>query len=409
MTRPHPSLLLSSRGARAHFAVAIALITVLPALTLIYLQSSTHANAPLSGLQWLVALLGIAGGMVFGYVLLGRYPATIIRLRTCLRNVVNGELPDAIHLSAPEHDILAIEDALNVVLAMLRKRLRETEAQKVRLEDELFQSQKLEAIGTLAAGIAHEISTPLQFVSNNAQFLSKMCRDLLSLPPSPTGTPPAPERTLAQRDYLRVEAPRAFAQLEEGIARISEIVSAIRDFAKGPTDETRVDIDLHAAARSTIEVTRNEWKYAADMETEFDPNVPPVPCFPSEIKQALMSLIVNAAQAITACGPRANGRRGLIRIATRRDGAEVLLSVSDDGCGIPTSIRDRIFDPFFTTREVGTGKGCGLAFVHASVVKRHRGRIHFESEVGRGSTFTMALPLVVPDAAALPPNTTRST
>lgn len=390
--------MLSSQGARVHFAVAIALSSVLPALTLLYLHRVTGGVQTLTASQWVVAGLGIVGGMVFGFTLLGRYPATIIRLRTCLRNVVNGELPDAIHLSAPEHDILAIEDALNVVLAMLRKRLRDTEAQKERLEDELFQSQKLEAIGTLAAGIAHEISTPLQFVSNNAQFLSKVCRDLLESASGPDGARPTPERALAQQAFLRGEAPRAFAQLEEGIARISAIVTAIRDFAKGPTDETRMVIDLHAAARSTIEVSRNEWKYDADIATDFDPALPLVPCYPAEIKQALMSLIVNAAQAIAAKGPRTDGRKGLIRIATRRRGNEVELSVTDDGCGIPASIRDRIFDPFFTTREVGTGKGCGLAFVHASVVKRHGGRIHFESDVGRGTTFTVGLPLDVDDA-----------
>lgn len=395
---PRPSLMLSSQGARVHFAVAIALSSVLPALTLLYLHRVTNGTQTLTVSQWVVASLGIVGGMVFGLTLLGRYPATIIRLRTCLRNVVNGELPDAIHLSAPEHDILAIEDALNVVLAMLRKRLRDTEAQKERLEDELFQAQKLEAIGTLAAGIAHEISTPLQFVSNNAQFLSKVCRDLLEPESAPDGARPNPERALAQQAFLRGEAPRAFAQLEEGIARISAIVTAIRDFAKGPTDETRMVIDLHAAARSTIEVSRNEWKYAADIETDFDPDLPLVPCYPAEIKQALMGLIVNAAQAIAAKGPRTDGRKGLIRIATRLRGNEVELSVADDGCGIPASIRDRIFDPFFTTREVGTGKGCGLAFVHASVVKRHGGRIHFESDVGRGTTFTVGLPLDVEEA-----------
>lgn len=395
MIRPQPSLLLSSQGAWVHFAVAIALVTVLPALTLIHLHGVTDTTHPLTTAQWVAAGLGIAGGMIFGYILLGRYPATIIRLRTCLRNVVNGELPDAIHLAAPEHDIMAIEDALNVVLAMLRKRLHNAEAQKERLEDELFQSQKLEAIGTLAAGIAHEISTPLQFVSNNAQFLSKACRSLLEPDPTTGDARSTAENALAQQAFLRGEAPRAYAQLEEGIARISEIVSAIRDFAKAPPDETRAVIDLHAAARSVLEVSRNEWKYAADLETGFDPTLPLVPCYPAEIRQALTNLIVNAAQAIVAKGPRADGRKGLIRIATRRHGNEVQLSVTDDGCGIPAAIRDRIFDPFFTTREVGTGKGCGLAFVQASVVKRHGGRIHVESAVGRGSTFTMGLPLAV--------------
>ncbi|MBT7065440.1 MAG: HAMP domain-containing histidine kinase [Verrucomicrobia bacterium] len=391
---------LSSRGARVHFAVAVALISVIPCLTLFYLYSSSAGSLPLTPTQWLAAGLGIAGAMVFGYVLLGRYPATIIRLRACLQNVVEGDLTDGVDLSATEEDTLAIEEALNAVLEMLRGKLQATEEQKARLENELFQSQKLEAIGTLAAGIAHEVNTPLQFLSNNLQFIGKACRDLLAAAPhrsEPTGTPngvaSTTERELKNREFLEAEIPRAFMQWEEGIARIAQIIKAIQDFTKGEEGGDQSPIDLNKAIEATIEVTRNEWKYDADLETDLEPGLPFVTCFPGEIKRTVMELVLNAKQAVVAAQQERGRGTGQIRITTRRDGDYVLLSVADDGCGVSGDIRDRIFDPFFTTREIGAGKGCGLAFVQAAVVKRHNGKLSFATEERGGSTFTVSLPL----------------
>jgi signal transduction histidine kinase len=391
---------LSSRGARVHFAVAIALTSMIPCLTLLYLYQAADALHSLAAAQWLAAGVGVGGAMLLGYILLWRYPATILRLRSSLRSVVSGELPEAIDLSANEQDIMAIEDALNVVLQKLRQKLQEVQLQKSRLEDELFQAQKLEAIGTLAAGIAHEINTPLQFVSNNARFLEKACTDLLiDLDPASVsdqaqpGKPEAREGLAGRREFLRVELPRAFRQLQEGIARVAQIVKAVRDFAKGEDEGAKVPVDLNKAVATTVEVTRNEWKYHADIETDLDPTLPPLPCFPTEIKRTLMNLILNAVQAIADRGPREGGGKGIIRVATRWNGREAALSVSDDGCGIPAGIRDRIFDPFFTTREVGAGKGCGLAFAHAAVVNRHGGRLSFVTEEDKGSTFTMTIPM----------------
>jgi len=397
MNRMH----LSARGARVHFAVAVALISVIPCLTLFYLYSLSAGSRPLTLAQWCVAALGIAGAMVFGYALLGRYPATIIRLRAYLHDVVKGELPDAVDLSASEQDITAIEEALNVVLEKLRQKLHEVKVERTRLEDELFQARKLEAIGTLAAGIAHEINTPLQFVSNNVQFLEKACRELSAdLDQAPdrakthSGARDNSEQTPAKREFLRAELPRAFKQLAEGIARISQIVRAIRNFAKADSDGIKVSVDLNKAVETTLEVTRNEWKYHAAVETDLDPALPPVLCFPAEIKRTLMELILNAVQAIVASRPQSGREQGIIRVTTRLDGQETLLAVSDDGCGIPADIRDCVFDPFFTTREIGAGAGCGLAFAHAAVVNRHGGRLSFITEENKGSTFTVALPMV---------------
>ena len=391
---------LSTRGARAHFAVAIALTSMIPCLTLLYLYRTAAEQHALTAVQWLAAGAGVGGAMLLGYILLWRYPATIVRLRSALHSVVSGELPDAIDLSAGEQDIMDIEDALNVVLQKLREKLRDVHAQKTHLEAELFQAQKLEAIGTLAAGIAHEINTPLQFVSNNVQFLDKACRDLLDdwdqrSDPQHThpDKPEACEGAAEKRAFLHAELPRAFKQVEEGVARVAQIVKAIRDFAKGEDEGAKVPVDLNKAVRTTIEVTRNEWKYCAEMETDLDATLPPVPCFPGEIKRTLMELIINAVQAIVNRGPRESGAKDIIRITTRWNSREASLSVSDDGCGVPAGIRDRVFDPFFTTREIGAGKGCELAFAHAAVVNRHGGKLSFVTEEDKGSTFTVTLPM----------------
>jgi len=188
--------------------------------------------------------------------------------------------------------------------------------------------------------------------------------------------------------------PRAFKQVEDGVARVAQIVKAIRDFAKGEDEGAKVPVDLNKAVQTTIEVTRNEWKYHAEMETDLDATLPPVPCFPGEIKRTLMNLILNAAQAIVDRGRRDGGGKGTIRVATRWNSREASLSVSDDGCGVPAGIRARIFDPFFTTREVGAGKGCGLAFAHAAVVNRHGGKLSFVTGEGKGSTFTVTLQMM---------------
>lgn len=391
MTRRMASADLSTRGARIHFAVAVALSAVLPSLTLFLILQPDSGARPLSAVQWSVAGASISAVMLAGYILLWRYPATIIRLRACLQSVVNGDLPDMVDLAAGEQDVMAIEDALNLVLQRLRHRLSEVQSQKSRLEDELFRAQKLEAIGTLAAGITHEISTPLQFVSNNVQFIDKACRELLLA----SGSGEANTPTGNTLTFLREELPRACRQTEEGVGRITQIVKAIKEFSRGDDDEAKVPVDLNETIANTVEVTRNEWKYHAEMVTDYDHALPPVSCFPGEIKRTVVNLILNAVQAIIDSREAGEGdpAKGRIRLATRQSGQDAVISITDNGCGIPPVIRKRIFDPFFTTREVGAGKGFGLAFAHAAIVERHGGRISFVTEEAKGSTFTVALPL----------------
>jgi PAS domain S-box-containing protein len=285
---------------------------------------------------------------------------------------------------------------------------KQAERERQQMEVQLRHAQKLESIGSLAAGIAHEINTPTQYIGDNASFLGGVLPDVLAcleamgrflermraLPPSPEEAQELLTRIQAlDLEYLAEEVPNAIRQSLDGVARVASLVRAMKDFSH-PGGETKEPADLNRAIDSTLTVSRNEWKYVARMEADLDPALPPVPCVQGEINQAVLNLVVNAAHAIEeALGGRHTGRQGLIRVTTRRVGQEVRISVADDGAGIPQAIRERIFEPFFTTKPVGRGTGQGLAIVHSVVVEKHGGRIELESEPGRGTTFHLFLPL----------------
>ncbi|MCA9299792.1 MAG: PAS domain-containing protein, partial [Phycisphaerales bacterium] len=281
-------------------------------------------------------------------------------------------------------------------------------SQRRALERQLAHAQKLESIGQLAAGIAHEINTPTQYIGDNTRFLEDavaeimpLVRGLEALLASEPGQMDASalddlraRATAADLEFLSEEMPKAIAQSLEGIQRVSRIVSAMKEFAH-PGNGTKSSIDLNRAISSTITVARSEWKYVADAITDFDPDLPPVPCLPGDLNQVVLNLIVNAAHAIQdAVGDGGQrGERGRITIATRHDGDVVEIRVSDTGCGIPEEIRERIFDPFFTTKEVGRGSGQGLALAYDVITNKHSGTIDVESVVGEGTTFILRLPL----------------
>jgi PAS domain S-box-containing protein len=274
------------------------------------------------------------------------------------------------------------------------------------LEAQLRQAQRLESVGQLAAGIAHEINTPTQFIGDNVRFLDESFRDLekllkqhsLLLATKHVGPVPAEliqkiEATAQEVDleYLLQEIPRAIFQSLEGIKRVADIVRSMKEFAHPGTTE-KVAVDLREAIESTIEVTKHEWKYVAEMITEFDPTLPKVSCLVGELNQVIVNLIVNAAHSISDVIKQESDAKGLITITTRNDDGSVEIRVSDTGTGIPEAIRSKIFDPFFTTKEVGKGTGQGLAIAHA-VVEKHGGSIAIETEVGRGTTFILRLPI----------------
>jgi PAS domain S-box-containing protein len=274
------------------------------------------------------------------------------------------------------------------------------------MQRQLVQAQKLESIGQLAAGIAHEINTPIQYIGDNGKFLEEAFQDLFRVidarrraldgllqDPTVAGSLAELDRAIADVDvdYLHDEIPRAIAQLLEGVAHVARIVRAMKEFSH-PGQVEMTPVDLNRTIESTAIVSRNEWKYVAELTTDLDPALPPVPCLASEFNQVMLNLIVNAAHAI-ADAVKGNGSKGSIRITTRVDGPWVEIRVADTGTGIPESIQSRVFDPFFTTKEVGKGTGQGLAIAHSVVVQKHRGTIRFESKPGIGTTFIVRLPL----------------
>jgi signal transduction histidine kinase len=290
--------------------------------------------------------------------------------------------------------------AVHLQLRRLKCELEQSHAQ-------LLRSQKLESIGQLAAGIAHEINTPIQFVSDNTRFLQDAFEELQQVldaaraavqhPPATEGAEKATAALAsalkkADLDYLREEIPKSIGQSLDGVNRVSTIVRAMKEFSH-PGVEDPTPIDLNRAVRSTTTVCRNEWKYVAELDLRLDPALPPVPCLPGEINQVLLNMVVNAAHAIADKPGRGEEERGRIVISTRARSDAVEIRIEDTGTGIPEEIRDRIFDPFFTTKKVGRGTGQGLAIAHDVVTQKHGGTITVDSEVGVGTTFVIRLPL----------------
>jgi signal transduction histidine kinase len=267
-------------------------------------------------------------------------------------------------------------------------------------------AKRLEAIGGLAAGIAHEINTPVQYIGDSMTFLTEagedmdrlfdLYRELERTAPDTPGLRDVRDRirrTAAEIDaaFLLEEIPRARARITEGVARITDIVLALKRFAHPGGEEKRL-VDLNRALEDTVTVTRNEWKYAARLETDLDRGLPLVPAHAGDLSQVFLNLMVNAAQAVAeAVGD--SGEKGLIRVKTRLSGDRAVVCVSDTGPGVPQALQETIFDPFFTTKEVGKGTGQGLALVHDIVVNKHGGTVRLESSPGQGATFTVELPL----------------
>jgi len=259
----------------------------------------------------------------------------------------------------------------------------------------------------LAAGIAHEINTPIQYVGDNTRFLLESFQDLVDVlkknqtllecvkngnvsPEIVAAVESATEK--ADLDYILAEIPVAIEQSLEGVERVANIVRAMKEFSH-PGEEEKTMTDLNRALENTITVARNEWKYVADIVTEFDQSLPPVPCLPGELNQVFLNIIINASHAIADTVGDSAQNKGRITVKTSRRGEHVEVRISDTGGGIPEDIRAKIFDPFFTTKEVGKGTGQGLAISHNVIVEKHNGSLTFETTPGHGTTFIIKLPL----------------
>jgi signal transduction histidine kinase len=286
------------------------------------------------------------------------------------------------------------------------ERLKQESAERERVETELRLAQKLEAVGLVTSGISHEISTPVQFVGESVELLRHAFASLRGVNARFRGVLESVGTEEMKRAILEAEASVSLATIEsdiaesldrmlEGTSRITTIIRAMKEFMH-PVRREKAPADLSRALLNTLTVARNEYKYVARLETALEPDLPLVVCHVGDLNQVFLNLIVNAAQAIGEIVAKTR-TLGLLNVRTRRDGPEhVVVEITDNGPGIPEAVRERVFDPFFTTKEVGKGTGQGLAIARTIVVDRHGGSLSFETELGRGTTFRVRLPIEPP-------------
>lgn len=286
-------------------------------------------------------------------------------------------------------------------------KLKEDEKERERLKIELSQSQKLQSIGTLAAGIAHEINSPLQFTNDNIDFIANSYQDIINLvktykslmmschtdqdKDNAKSTISGLEKKI-NLDFLLKEMPDALSQTKDGISRIRKIVNAMKQYSNLNLEEKKA-ADINKTVENAEIITRNEWKYHAEIINEFDQELPFCECFEPELNQVFMNLIVNAAHASKDSVDQKIVEKGIITIRTSHKEGRILISITDNGTGIPEKIRSRVYDPFFTTKEVGKGTGQGLAIAHKTIVEKHGGKLWFETEINKGTTFYIEVPV----------------
>ena len=276
-----------------------------------------------------------------------------------------------------------------------------------KMESQLQQSHKMEAIGQLAAGIAHEINTPVQFVGDNTRFFQESFGDLIQIikqqqealeaAKSNSLTNELIEKTeqlIEEMDleYLEEEIPVAVQHTLKGVERIAKIVQAMKIFAH-PGMVAKEPVDINKEIGKTLTITRNEWKYVAELKTDFDQSLPVVPCFRAEVNQVILNMIVNAAHAIAEKNKDNQSQKGTIHIRTMQEDGQAKICIGDTGAGIPEEIRHKIFNLFFTTKEAGKGTGQGLAISHSVIVEKHKGTLTLETQEGKGTTFIIGLPM----------------
>jgi len=279
---------------------------------------------------------------------------------------------------------------------------KKEEKQKELLQSKALHSQKMESVGQLASGIAHEINTPTQFISSNVAFFQDAFTDIqvsinniLKACAENTITPEKIVDELEDADwnYLKTEIPTALEQSREGLDRVTSIVRAMKEFSHPGSKESQ-DVDINNVIEVTITVARNEWKYVADVELDLCPDIPKISCLSDEMGQVILNLLVNAAHAIEEkLGANPDREKGVIKITTSIERQWVVIRVSDTGNGMPKYIAEKIFDPFFTTKSVGKGTGQGLAIAYDVIVNKHNGNIRVSTEPEKGTTFTIELPL----------------
>lgn len=332
-------------------------------------------------------------------------PGKSITFETLHRHKDGHDIPVEIQLQ-----YVTVDEAQGRFVAVVRDitKRKEAEAEKEMLQSQMLHSQKLESVGQLAAGIAHEINTPAQFLGTNMEFLEESFQDVEHLIKKYEGfvqaaedgkIDPAVLTSLNENieeldwDYLAEEIPITIKQSREGVERISKIVRAMKEFSH-PGSKDKAPVNINDIINTTITVASNEWKYVAEMETDLATDLPSVICLADEMGQVFLNILVNAAHAIAdSLGENPEGKKGTISISSRRDGEWVEVCIKDNGKGMPATVREHIFDPFFTTKEVGKGTGQGLTIAHSVVTDKHQGTLSCESEEGVGTSFSIRLPI----------------
>ena len=277
------------------------------------------------------------------------------------------------------------------------------EKEKEKLQSQLLHAQKLESVGQLAAGIAHEINTPTQFIGTNIDFLDDACQDIIEfmettqniIKKAPDEIREKIEEAMEEADweYLVEEFPHAISQSKDGVQRVSSIVRAMKEFSHPGSKEKKL-CSINQIIETTVTVARNEWKYVADVDLDLEEALPQVPLMADEMGQVVLNMLVNAAHAIgEKLGENSEGEKGTITIRTRKADDQVELVISDTGMGIPEKSQNRIFDPFYTTKKVGKGTGQGLAISHDVITEKHGGSVTFTTEMGEGTSFIIRLPV----------------
>ena len=301
-----------------------------------------------------------------------------------------------------------IGDDSSAMIVCVRDRTK-----RKQLENQLAMAQKLESIGLLSAGIAHEINSPMQYVSDNTHFLKDAFADVETLLgkykklADIVKTGGAVERfvedieneyEIADLDFILDEVPKAIEQTILGAQRVTKIVQAMKVFSH-PGESSATGFDLNEAIQSTLNVSKNEWKYVASLELNLEKDLPLCHGYPSKLNQALLNLIINAAHAIRSRLDSEKSLQGKINVSTHDREDCILVIIGDNGCGIPEDQLQKVFDPFFTTKPVGKGTGQGLSIAHSIVVDTHGGKIDLQSTFGVGTTFSIQLPKVNPVVA----------
>jgi signal transduction histidine kinase len=353
--------------------------------------------------QWLIGAVGLLvllAAAILALSLARWFSKPLTELAVQSRRIASLDLAE----TAPVRSHLGELDLLSITLGQMRDALR-----RHMLERELSRQEgharKLEAVGQLAAGIAHEINTPAQYVGDGVHFLKEAFEGYRRLVGQYRHAVEVLETNGGQQSlvaeirkteedidlaYLDTNVPGSFDSCQDGISRISTIVRAMKEFAH-PDQKEKVPANLNQALQTTLAIAKNEYKYVAEVVTEFG-DLPAVLCHVGDLNQVFLNLIVNAAHAIGDV-VRQGGGKGTIRVKTLQEEGSSRIDIADTGSGIPEAIRERIFDPFFTTKEVGKGSGQGLAIARSIVVTKHGGSLTFESEVGKGTTFTIRLPV----------------